>query len=304
MSFVACFFLALLDWYGRHRINEVKSEEKLSPLHIRRFPLPAWIIFIICVMFYTGILTFYTVASRILQNTGHKYSADTASYFLFIPNFVSIFVFPLCGWGLDRYGKALWMTFLASCMLICAHVAFLANALEWVNINPIPIFVWLGVAYAFGATAIWPMLAFIMPNYILGTAYGVMTAVQNAGMAIFPNIIGFLQDHYSDSSLQYTLPIMIFIVCATIAAGMSVLLLVLDPIYTQGRLNSSAKDRADQKDELNVGEDGEDDGFDTRSLPSLMVGTVFVRKTAPVLRKGYLSKLGIQPQYSRIGEDA
>lgn len=48
--------------------------------------------------------------------------------------------------------------------------------------NPVIMMVWLGAAYAAGASALWPMVSFILPHHVLGTAYGTMTAIQNLGM--------------------------------------------------------------------------------------------------------------------------
>lgn len=52
---------------------------------------------------------------------------------------------------------------------------------------------WLGVGYSMLASSLWPLLPYIINRNMLGTAYGAMTAVQNAGLAIFPQIIGALQ---------------------------------------------------------------------------------------------------------------
>ena len=43
------------------------------------------------------------------------------------------------------------------------------------------------------ASSLWPLLPYIIQPNMLGTAYGAMTAVQNAGLAVFPQIIGGLQ---------------------------------------------------------------------------------------------------------------
>jgi hypothetical protein len=49
-----------------------------------------------------------------------------------------------------------------------------------------------GFGYSMYASAIWPTLPFVIKAEMLGTGYGTMTAVQNAGLAIFPSIIGVL----------------------------------------------------------------------------------------------------------------
>lgn len=210
-------YVALFDWYGQARIDTkrgYKEGESLEAapnlLEIRFFPLASWcvcrsnlsnsylsfparLIFVICLLFYVSVLTFYTVASKILQNTSEHYSPETASFFIFIPNFVAIFASPLFGKIMDKIGRSLWVLILASAMMIMAHIAFLAILERWFFIHPAIIMTWIGVAYSLAASSIWPLLPFVIPQRMLGTAYGAMTSIQNLGLAIFPQLIGFIQ---------------------------------------------------------------------------------------------------------------
>lgn len=250
-SFVACVWLASLDWYGKGKVKKVQaSDEAISFKHILRFPLSTWIIYGVCVFFYIGILTFYTVASDIMQHTGRKYSEDTATLFTSIPNFVSIIAAPLFGFIIDRFGRSVWWIILSSAMLVVAHVMFLGNANEWFFIHPIPIMLWLGVGYSMLASSLWPLLPYIIQQNMLGTAYGAMTAVQNAGLAVFPQIIGALQDAngIKDTRLQYTLPILIFIGCTGVAFGLGWLLLVVDKARHNGILNATGDEKQAWRD--------------------------------------------------------
>jgi len=244
-SFIACLALAGLDWNGRNLscVKQVQSEEPVSFKHVLRFPLSAWIIFLICVFFYIGVLTFYTVASDIMQHTGQEFSPNTASLFISIPNFVSVFAAPMFGFIIDRFGRSVLWIITASGMLVCAHLAFLADANDWFYIHPIPIMLWLGIGYAMLASSLWPLLPYIIPSNMLGTAYGAMTAIQNAGLAIFPQMIGALQDHYADSKLKYTLPIIIFIASTGLAMFLGWVLLVVDRARHNGLLNATGAEK-------------------------------------------------------------
>lgn len=44
------------------------------------------------------------------------------------------------------------------------------------------------------ASALWPMVALVVPEYQLGTAYGIMQAVQNLGMAVVTMMAGRIVD--------------------------------------------------------------------------------------------------------------
>jgi MFS family permease len=249
--------LSFLDKAGEHRAvnkDQPKEDESflqilLSLLQVFKFPVATWFIYFICVFFYIGVLTFYTVASDIMQKTGSKYSENIATLFISIPNFVSIIASPTFGFMIDRMGKALYWMLWACFMLVVAHLGFLGNANEWFEIHPIVIMVWLGVGYSMFAASIWPLLPFIIQPKHLGTAYGAMTAIQNAGLAVFPQIIGALQGAggIKGTSWEYTIPIMIFVACAAIAAGLTVLLIILDNTTTNGNLNASGETRQQLK---------------------------------------------------------
>jgi len=257
ISFSACVILAFLDKVGDKRaVNKEQPKDDitflqtlLSIFQVFRFPLTIWFIYFICVFFYVGVLTFYTVASDIMQKTGYKFSPDIATLFISIPNFVSIVASPTFGFLIDKMGKALYWMLWACFMLIVAHVCFLGNANEWFEIHPIVIMIWLGFGYAMFAASIWPLLPFIVPAKHLGTAYGAMTAIQNVGLAVLPQIIGALQgaSGIKGTTWEYTIPIMIFAGCASIAAFLTVGLLLLDKANNEGRLNASGKVRQQLK---------------------------------------------------------
>lgn len=78
-------------------------------------------------------------------------------------------------------------------MQILAHIAFLGILEGWFFIHPAIVMTWIGVAYSLAASSIWPLLPFVIPQRMLGTAYGAMTSIQNLGLAVFPQLIGFVQ---------------------------------------------------------------------------------------------------------------
>lgn len=133
LSLGAALIAATLDYLGRDRIKVIEKnvdDEKPSLTHVKYFPLPAWFVMLATMLFYIAVLVFYQVASDIMQHTGKMYSATTASYFLAIPNIISIFASPSFGFIIDKYGKALFYVIGASFALVLGHLAFLANALD------------------------------------------------------------------------------------------------------------------------------------------------------------------------------
>ena len=59
----------------------------------------------------------------------------------------------------------------------------------------------LGLCYSIYASALWPSVALITEKKSHGTAYGIVTAIQNLGMAAIPLGIGLLQP--SDCCVTY-----------------------------------------------------------------------------------------------------
>jgi MFS family permease len=282
VSLTACVVCAVLDSYGTNRIaaqrrsyigamsprvqeyiaaEDLKHEPKNDEVNLkdlRYFPLQAWVLYLICMFFYIAILTFNTVAQTILThtkkgpNTSDQYSDNEAGLYMSIPSFVAIAASPFFGWLVDRSGHALWWICGAASGMCFGHVYYLLMAYEIsfaLTLGPIPAMIWIGIFYSMGASALWPILAYILDKSMLGTGYGAMTAVQNFGLAIFPLIIGAIQNApgISGTTWQYTVPIIIFIGCAGTALLLALILIRIDA--ARGKvLNASAAERSAKKD--------------------------------------------------------
>lgn len=57
-------------------------------------------------------------------------------------------------------------------------------------VHPLVGLISIGVGYSLYAAAIWPSIAYVVEKKCLGTAYGITTAIQNAGLAFVPLISG------------------------------------------------------------------------------------------------------------------
>jgi MFS family permease len=53
----------------------------------------------------------------------------------------------------------------------------------------------MGVAFSLVPAVIWPSVAYIVDQNKLGTAYGLMTVIQNMGFFVFNLTIGWANDH-------------------------------------------------------------------------------------------------------------
>ncbi len=100
----------------------------------------------------------------------------------------------------------------------------------------------LGFGYSLLASALWPIVALIVPENTLGTAYGVMQALQNGGMALLTMAAGKVVDGKGYLWLE-------LFFCANLAVALvcTVFLWVLDQ-NDLGYLNMSVSQREAHKE--------------------------------------------------------
>lgn len=80
-----------------------------------------------------------------------------------------------------------------SLMLIPCHLV-----MGLTGIYPAYPMVLLGFAFVLVPAALWPSVPLIVKPKMVGTAFGLMTAIQNIGLALFPWLNGKLRDITGD----------------------------------------------------------------------------------------------------------
>jgi len=66
----------------------------------------------------------------------------------------------------------------------------------------------MGMAFSLVPAAMWPSLPYIITESRLGSAYGLMTMIQNVGLTIYPYIIGWARDrtgNYSSAMMVFSI---------------------------------------------------------------------------------------------------
>lgn len=93
---------------------------------------------------------------------------------------------PLLGYIVDKTGRNLYWLMGSITATIVAHalIAFLF-------VHPIVPNVLMGISYSILAASLWPMVAFLVPKKMLGTAYGMMQSIQNLGLAVMYVLLFF-----------------------------------------------------------------------------------------------------------------
>eukprot|EP00759_Apiculatamorpha_spiralis_P027650 PhF_6_TR30409/c1_g1_i1/m.44601 len=195
ISLVACLLLVVLDYRAEKRGDIATSEcDEFHWKQVVSFPILIWLITFVCLGFYMGIFPFISIAVPFFQEK-YDVDADTASAYVSIYQFVSAGMSPLLGFLVDRTGKfCLWMT-LASVIICVIHVLFVIA-----SIPPPVMLAGMGIGYSLLASSLWPAVPYIVPQSSTGSAYGLMTAVQNFGSGTMALVVGAILDAHTPPS--------------------------------------------------------------------------------------------------------
>jgi MFS family permease len=208
----------------RGTLAKPPSPERIEWRHLLDFPGAYWLLVATCVSFYCVIFPFRsTFAIKYFQEAlgMSNAAAGNLNSYVFL---AAAFGTPVFGLLLDRAGRnalllALGALFLPLSFLVLGTYptgAGLSTAL-------------LGLSFAFLPAVLWPTV----PRYVgpahLGTAFGVMTALQNLGLTIVNPLVGSLNDASEASARNpggYT-PMLWFFGLLSLAAFVCTMLLWL-----------------------------------------------------------------------------
>ncbi len=96
---------------------------------------------------------------------------------------------PFIGIMVDFTGRNILWVFAATLITLGSH-----SMLAFSFINPWFAMVLMGIGYSVLACALWPMVALVIPEHQLGTAYGIMQSVQNLGLGCIVLAAGAIVD--------------------------------------------------------------------------------------------------------------
>lgn len=163
--------------------------ERFQWSHLLRFPASYWLLVGTCVSFYSVIFPFRsTFAIKYLQEArGFTLEqAGTLNSYVFL---MTVFATPVFGLLLDRVGRNALLLAAGSVLLPLSFVV-LGLLPEGVGLST----ALLGLSFSFLPAVLWPSVPRYAAPDQLGTAYGLMTAMQNAGLFVVNIAAGRLND--------------------------------------------------------------------------------------------------------------
>uniref|UniRef100_A0A2K6UCX5 Lysosomal dipeptide transporter MFSD1 n=1 Tax=Saimiri boliviensis boliviensis TaxID=39432 RepID=A0A2K6UCX5_SAIBB len=237
LSLICALALAYLDQRAERILHKEqgKAGEVIKLTDVKDFSLPLWLIFIICVCYYVAVFPFIGLG-KVFFTEKFGFSSQAASAINSVVYVISAPMSPVFGLLVDKTGRnIIWV--------LCAVAATLVShmMLAFTMWNPWIAMCLLGISYSLLACALWPMVAFVVPEHQLGTAYGFMQSIQNLGLAIISIIAGMILD-----SRGYLFLEVFFIACVSLSL-LSVVLLYLVNRAQGGNLNYSARQREEIK---------------------------------------------------------
>ncbi|MCX6562354.1 MAG: MFS transporter [Candidatus Aminicenantes bacterium] len=189
-------------------LRDESAGEKIVFKDIREFKPTFWYVTFLCFTFYAAIFPFQGLSTdffatkwgialtakaggsflaQVFNNLLHIFS--TAGGVTSIIIFASMLLAPFAGRLVDRVGRRATFMIAGSLLMIPCH---LAMGLTW--IYPVYPMILLGFAFVLVPAAMWPSVPLIVRSERVGTAFGLMTAIQNIGLGLFPLLNGLLRD--------------------------------------------------------------------------------------------------------------
>jgi len=222
ISFLAVIVYVIMDKRGEKvlALKDEESEEKIVFSDIKNFGPAFWYVALLCVTFYSSIFPFTALSTdffhnkwhipmtvgdqsgfinQVFYNIFHMFSTAGGTTTIIIA--ASMFLAPFAGQLVDKIGKRASLMIFGSLLLI---PSFLVMA--FTMIPPRYPMMLLGAAFVLVPAAMWPSVPLIVKKEYVGTAFGLITFIQNIGLAVFPYLNGALRDYthnYTSSMLMF-----------------------------------------------------------------------------------------------------
>jgi len=197
------------------------STDKVVFADLFKFGLSYWYIVALCITFYSGIFPFQTFAVKFFIEA-HGTSRETGGFLSSMLTLFAMFATPLFGLVVDRIGKRAILMMFGSMLLIPVYLM-----MAYTKVNLYVPMAMMGIAFSLIPAVMWPSVAYIVDQSKLGTAYGLMTMIQNIGLFGFNLLIGWAND-FSHASAEnpsgYRLGMWIFSILGFLGVFFSFLL--------------------------------------------------------------------------------
>ncbi len=210
---VVCVAGAIIYWMlesnaeKKYQIGTPGATDKVVFSDIWKFGMSYWYIVALCITFYSAIFPFQTFAVKFFMEA-HGTSREMGGFLSSMLTLFAMIATPLFGLMVDKIGKRSLFMMFGSILLVPVYLMM--------AYSHIPLYVpmaMMGIAFSLIPGIMWPSVSYLVEESKLGTAYGLMTLIQNIGLAGFNFLIGWANDFSAASATNpggYTMGMWIF----------------------------------------------------------------------------------------------
>ena len=185
----AAIYWAMEVWAEKnYRLGEV-STDKVVFADLWKFGVSYWLIVALCIVFYSAIFPFQTFAVKFFMEA-HGTSREFGGFLSSMLTLFAMIATPLFGLWVDRVGKRALLMMLGSLLLIPVYLM-----MAYTRVNLYVPMAMMGVAFSLIPAVMWPSVAYIVDQSKLGTAYGLMTMIQNIGLFGLNMLVGWANEN-------------------------------------------------------------------------------------------------------------
>jgi MFS family permease len=197
-----------------YQIGSAGATDKVMFSDIFRFGRSYWYVVALCITFYSGIFPFQTFAVKFFIDA-HGTSRELGGFLSSMLTLFAMVATPLFGLLADRIGKRALLMMYGSLLLVPVYLM-----MAYTDISLYVPMGMMGIAFSLIPGIMWPSVSYLVDQSKLGTAYGLMTLIQNIGLAGFNFLIGWANDYSQASAANpggYHLGMVIFSVLGFVA---------------------------------------------------------------------------------------
>ncbi len=190
MCVVGSIIYWMLEVYAEknYHLGDV-STDKVVFSDLWKFGVSYWLIVALCIVFYSAIFPFQTFAVKFFMEA-HGTSREFGGFLSSMLTLFAMIATPLFGLWVDRVGKRALLMMLGSLLLIPVYLM-----MAYTHINLYVPMAMMGVAFSLIPAVMWPSVAYIVDQSKLGTAYGLMTMIQNIGLFGLNLLVGWANSY-------------------------------------------------------------------------------------------------------------
>jgi MFS family permease len=171
-----------------YSLGHASAAERFVFRDLFKFGTSYWLIVLLCITFYSAIFPFQTFAVKFFMEA-HGSSRELGGFLSSMLTLFAMVATPLFGMLVDRVGKRSQFMMWGSLLLVPVYLM-----MAYTEVSLYVPMAMMGVAFSLIPAVMWPSVAYIVSQERLGTAYGLMTMIQNIGLAGFNLLIGWVND--------------------------------------------------------------------------------------------------------------